>query len=76
MSYRTYECGQDFGKFGGMFQIGNKKFKKYCKIFKRIIRALKVSMKKNSKNSKKIENFMKRFKMIRLRVSTVRERSI
>ena len=46
------------------------------KFNKRIITASKVSMKKNSKNLNRVENCMKRFKIIRLRVSTVREKSI
>ena len=50
--------------------------KRLQKIMKKIIRGSKVSMKKNSKNLNRLENFVKRFKIIRLRVSAVRERSI
>ena len=74
MSYRTCECGQGFGKVGDIFQIGNRKLeKKFKKIIKRIISASKVSIKNFSKSLMRKENFMKRFMINCLRVSTVKE---
>ena len=43
---------------------------------RRIIKASKFSMKKNSKNLSKVENFVKRFENICFKLSTVIKRSI
>ena len=60
-----------------IFQIGSRKFKKILqKIIKMIIRASKVSMKNINKSLKRMKNFMRRFMIIFLKVSTVKERSI
>ena len=60
----------------GIFQIGNRKLKKIAKIIERIIRDSKVSMKKNSKKFKRVENFVKKFESFCFQLSTVIERSI
>ena len=62
---------------GDIFQIGNRKLEKRLqKILKKFIRASIVSIKKINKSLNRIEKFMKRFKIIHLRASTVRERNI
>ena len=75
MIYCTSEWGQEFGKVRGIFQIGNRKFKKDCKIYEKIVRASKVSIKKNSKNLSRVENFVKRLESICFKLLIRIERS-